>query len=268
MMSRILENTKKCSAVALILITGHVLVGCATVTGGTSQSIEVNSDPEGATVTFTPSGETLVTPAVIELDRSTDHVAVFRLDGHDEVRLRINRAPRGALYGSALIPVLGVAALAIDAATDAEFNLYPDPIDVALSLSNSQLPKESEATTDGRIVVFNRNTVADEIYFAFDGAEPCKLKKWHMTSVELSQGPHDLTVYHWDVFKFSDDYEFNLPEGVRFVGVFSGVGSTNFSYYDELPTLKKEFKEISCHSDGDAQGTTEEDDPSDSESTG
>ena len=267
-MLHFLDNRKICRRIASVFLAGTVLTGCATITGGTAQTVEVTSDPEGATVTFSPSGQTLVTPAVIELDRSTDHVAVFRLDGHDEVTLRINRAPRGELYGSAVIPVLGPALLAIDAASDAEFDLHPDPVNVSLQPADSRFQVEAAGPADERVIVFNRNTVAGEVYFAFNGAEPCKLEKWQMTSVELEDGPHDLTVFHWDLFKFSDDYEVDMPDGARFIGVFSGVGSTNFSYYDDIPRLKKEFEEVSCDSEIDAQGITEAPDIGDTDLTG
>lgn len=264
-MLHVFENKKTILEFSLLLLTWQLLAGCATVTGGTSQTIEITSDPEGATVVFSPSGQEIVTPSIIKLDRSTDHVATFSLDGYDETILRINRVQRGAVLGSALIPFYGAAALAIDALSDAEFNLYPDPIDVVLLPAGSPVPQQSEVAIDGKIVVFNRNTSGGVIYFSIDGAEPCKLEKWNMTKVNLDHGVHDLTVYHLDVFKFSDDYEMIMPEGVRFIGVFSGIASTNFSYYDELPDLKEGFTEISCHSDDSIQETLEDEERSESE---
>lgn len=213
------------------------------------QTIEVSTEPQGATVQFGPSGDRVTTPAKIELDRSYDHVAAITLDGYEPVQIRINRAPRGELYGSALVPVAGFALLMVDAASDAEFGLYPDPIHVHLTVDNSEANQVAGQSVEGPIIVFNRNTVANEVYFSFDGAEPCKLKKWQMTEVELDSGPHHLNVYHWDAFKFSDDYEVEMPPGAQAIGVFSGVASTNFSYYDEVPTLKKDLTLVSCQTE-------------------
>lgn len=237
---------RKCATRVPVIIVLFLVSGCATVTGGSKQSIEVSTEPQGATVEFSPSGDRITTPATIELDRSHDHVALITLEGYESVQVRVNRAPRGELYGNTFVPFAGIGMLMVDAASDAEFGLYPDPLDVHLTVENSNTNPIAGHVVEGPIIVFNRNTVAKEVYFSFDGAKPCKLKKWQMAQVELDSGPHQLNVYHWDLLKFSDNYEVEMPPGAKAIGVFSGVTSTNFSYYDELPTLKKDFTLISC----------------------
>ena len=137
----------------------------------------------------------------------------------------------------------------VDAATDAEFGLHPDPIDIELTVDNSEGVDVADQLIEGPIIVFNRNTVGGTVYFSFDGAKPCKLKEWQMTEIELDSGPHQLNVYHWDVLKFSDDYDVEMPAGAKAIGVFSGVTSTNYSYYDEVPTLNEEFTLVSCQTE-------------------
>ena len=71
------------SAVAIVAIMIPCLVGCGTISHGTHQVMEINSDPQGAKVTRDglPCG---LTPALVEMSRGwKNHEIVLELDGYE-----------------------------------------------------------------------------------------------------------------------------------------------------------------------------------------
>ena len=51
----------------------------------------------------------------------------------------------------------------------------------------------------------------------------------------LLPGSYEFTLTHWDVFNFSDTYEFEIPHGELYVRIFNGSTSTKFEVVDKLP---------------------------------
>src|SRR5215475_9174330 len=85
----------------LTLITGSflLLTSCATIINGTTQTIPVNSTPDGATVKV---GDvvTATTPATLELKRNTPHVLAISKEGYRPETVTLTRVMSGAVAGN------------------------------------------------------------------------------------------------------------------------------------------------------------------------
>ena len=82
---------------SLSLLAAFLLTGCATVLHGTRQSIEVSSEPPGATVT---AGDLhAVTPGVIRLPRKARNVELkFTKEGYRDSVVTLARRVSGTLW--------------------------------------------------------------------------------------------------------------------------------------------------------------------------
>ncbi|MEM6582926.1 MAG: PEGA domain-containing protein [Pseudomonadota bacterium] len=222
--------------------------GCATMAGGSSQSVTITSEPPGASVSITPGDIYITTPATVELDRSYDYVVNFEHPGYKKSSARINRTNSDELIENAFIPVVGFVGTITDALTDAEFTLSPDPLHVTLLESalseNDVLPPAS--TSSKAIKFFNRNERPITVYLQLDLDPWCKLERGQFVSFQLDPGSYSLNLYHWDIFKFSDSYEVEIDSFTTHVGVFTTVTATYYSFYDELPVLDFAFEEVDC----------------------
>lgn len=114
----------------LALLGSAILVsGCATVTRGSSEDVQFNSTPSGATVT-TSLGNSCVTPCTIEIGRRDTFTATFKLgDETREVFVDTQVAGEGvavAGVGNALLG--GVIGVGVDVATGAGLDHVPNPV--------------------------------------------------------------------------------------------------------------------------------------------
>lgn len=70
------------------------LPGCATLTGGISDTITINSAPSGATVTIDGVMK-YTTPASVSVSRNMDHIIVVEKEGYKKATLQLGREFRG-----------------------------------------------------------------------------------------------------------------------------------------------------------------------------
>ena len=233
-----------------LVVIGLVMVfsGCATMKDGAEQTIEIDSEPAGATIKIEPSGMTAITPATVELARGIDHVVHFSLDGFEDHRARINRARNDAVFRNSYIPIVGLFGLAADAQSDAEFLLSPERLKVNLLPigTTPARPMEMEQRPAGMVTFFNRNHRGFPVHFQLDDGETCKLKLGELYSIDMSLGPHKLIVFHWDVLKFKNEYEIQVSPDTSHIGLLTGIGSTHYSYYDDLPEMELDFTSANC----------------------
>lgn len=115
---------KKIIAVAM-LGASVGLSGCATVLNGTSQPVEFESDPTGATIE-TLAGQTCTTPCVFEMRRGDDSMVTFTADGYEPVTIYMQSRTGGSVAGNLLAG--GIIGGVVDASNGASNNLYPDPV--------------------------------------------------------------------------------------------------------------------------------------------
>lgn len=106
-----------------------VVSSCATILHGTRETVEVKTNPEGATVT---DGCMLwVTPAKIDLQRKNDyHLFVFK-KGYKPQVVRVKRVIHPAVVGNMVLPG-SVVWLGVDILSGAEWELVPEISDITL----------------------------------------------------------------------------------------------------------------------------------------
>lgn len=110
------------SRAAALAAISLVIGGCATVTTGTTQPINIDSDPQGAECTLTREGQTLATVTTpkqsltIKRHAATLHVAC-RKDGFEEGRVVLNSRYESSSTGNFLLG--GVIGVMVDASSGA-----------------------------------------------------------------------------------------------------------------------------------------------------
>ena len=124
--------------------------GCATVTKGTSQSLSVDSDPQGATCELTRDGETIgfvnPTPGSITIGKDKDAIDIrCELEGHVVSTVNLDSSFQGWTLGNAILG--GLIGVMIDAGSGA-MNEYPSSIMI-------RLVPESFSTAEERDSYYN-----------------------------------------------------------------------------------------------------------------
>jgi hypothetical protein len=117
---------------AVLMVAGLMLGGCATTLRGTTDVLVVESDPPGAAVTV--NGTTGSTPGTFKLRRKGDYVVTISKDGYEPVTVNVMHkvvaAGSAGMAGNILLG--GLIGAAVDAGSGAMFDLVPNPIRVNL----------------------------------------------------------------------------------------------------------------------------------------
>jgi len=118
--------------IALIAAFG-ALAGCATVTRGLTNQIQITSEPTGAEVR-TSLSHTCTTPCTLTVDRKAEFSVVYTLPGYKEQTIEVKTALAGAgaagFAGNVLVG--GVVGMGVDAATGATLEHMPNPVHAIL----------------------------------------------------------------------------------------------------------------------------------------
>lgn len=129
-----------------VLLAASLLGGCATVVSGTTQTIGINTDPEGADCQFTRKsvlvGRVNPTPGTIQVGKDYENVAVLcRKDDFDDTAGVIGSEFQAMTLGNILLG--GIIGVVVDAASGAMMK-YPEAVTFTL------VPKQfdSEAARD------------------------------------------------------------------------------------------------------------------------
>lgn len=120
---------KKLILASALVAMGSGLGGCATVLNGTSQPVEFQSDPNGATIRLI-NGQTCQTPCQFEMRRGNDSMVTFTLQGYEPVEVYIQSRTGGSVAGNIIAG--GIIGGVLDASNGASNHLYPDPVYVRL----------------------------------------------------------------------------------------------------------------------------------------
>lgn len=130
----------------ILLVVGTMLGGCATVVSGTTQTIGVNSDPEGADCQFRRKGVLVgrvnPTPGTMQVSKDYESVSVLcTKEGFDDTSGTIGSEFQAMTLGNILLG--GVIGVVVDAASGAMMK-YPESVTFTL------IPKlfDSEAARD------------------------------------------------------------------------------------------------------------------------
>lgn len=117
----------------LISLAGFSLAGCATVTRGTTNQMQIVSEPSGATAR-TSMGHQCVTPCTVQVGRKDEFSVVFTHPGYEEqsVNVRTQLAGAGAAGFAGNVLVGGIVGMGVDAATGSTLEHVPNPVSVVL----------------------------------------------------------------------------------------------------------------------------------------
>jgi hypothetical protein len=131
------------------------LPGCATLTHGTSQSVDIWSSPDGANVTV--DGRNLgTTPLRTDLRRGQPHVVQVEKDGYLAETVMTTTKMNKATSWNALFGLAGAVAIVVDMANGSATDVTPDAVSVDLvekvSPPSTVVPASYEPSSDqGRV---------------------------------------------------------------------------------------------------------------------
>jgi hypothetical protein len=124
---------KKLFAVAAATVLASLLGGCATVTRGTTNQIQIDSEPAGAAVR-TSLNQTCTTPCTIQVSRKDEFTVIFSKPGFVDERVDVKTqiAGAGAAGFAGNVILGGVVGMGVDAATGATYEHVPNPVRAVL----------------------------------------------------------------------------------------------------------------------------------------
>lgn len=110
------------------------LSGCATVTRGTNDVLQVVTTPAGATVATSNGFSCESTPCVLKMPRRSEFVVTLSKRGCATTRVNVTHktANAGAAGVAGNVLIGGIIGLGVDAATGASQELVPNPVSVVL----------------------------------------------------------------------------------------------------------------------------------------
>lgn len=116
-----------------IAVLGLMVSGCATVTRGTTEQVQLVSEPPGADAR-TSMGHSCVTPCTLQFTRKDEFVVTFSKPGYrsQEVPVTTRVAGAGAAGFAGNLIVGGVVGMGVDAATGSTLEHVPNPVSVVL----------------------------------------------------------------------------------------------------------------------------------------
>jgi hypothetical protein len=132
---------KRKMAVASILAIS--LSGCATITRGTSDQVQIHSEPDGATAS-TSMGQNCVTPCTITVGRKDEFTVRYEKPGYvgKNVDVKTQIAAGGAAGFAGNIILGGVIGMGADAVTGATLEHVPNPVNATLTpIGNAPSPE-------------------------------------------------------------------------------------------------------------------------------
>jgi hypothetical protein len=125
----------------LVVFSLVALAGCATVTRGTTNQVQITSEPSGANVR-TSIGHACVSPCTLTVDRKSEFIVTFSLDGYQDVSIpvRTQVAGAGAAGVAGNVLVGGIVGVGVDAATGASLEHAPNPVHAVLQRAPTGRP--------------------------------------------------------------------------------------------------------------------------------
>ncbi|MCA0399572.1 MAG: PEGA domain-containing protein [Proteobacteria bacterium] len=126
----------------LASLTGLLALGaCATATRGTTNQIQINSEPPGASVT-TSLNQQCTTPCTITVSRKDEFSVVFSLPGYEDqtIAVKTQVAGAGAAGFAGNVLVGGVVGMGVDAVTGSTLEHQPNPV-IAVMRKLAPAPK-------------------------------------------------------------------------------------------------------------------------------
>lgn len=127
----------KIRLLALAMMAGVSLSGCATVLNGTNVDYATETDPSGADVVFL-NGLKCTSPCKLELKRGADTRVDISKPGYEPVYVLIQSRLAGSTFGNILAG--GIIGGVVDGGNGASNTLSPRPLFVRLAPVGSGMP--------------------------------------------------------------------------------------------------------------------------------
>ena len=117
------------------------LAACSTVTRGTTNQLQIISEPTGASVR-TSLNHSCNTPCTLTVNRKDEFAVTFNLPGYKEqiVEVKTRLAGAGVAGFAGNVIVGGVIGMGVDAVTGSTLEHYPSPIEVRLEKDTPPAP--------------------------------------------------------------------------------------------------------------------------------
>lgn len=129
-----------------------MLGGCATITRGSSDAWQIDSDPQGARVETTNGHFCEATPCAIRMKRDSEFTATVTKPGYKPATVQVTNKISGeggaGLAGNIILG--GVIGLGVDTATGAAKDLVPNPAFVKLEKDDDTKEKRRNAVISSR----------------------------------------------------------------------------------------------------------------------
>src|SRR5208337_4385810 len=109
--------------------------GCATIVHGTTQDINITTDPTGADLNLDGT-EHYKSPAKITMKRKDDHIVEVSMEGYQKEIVNIKSVVSGAVAGNIIAG--GLIGWGVDAASGGQYRLVPENVDLRLRPAVSQ----------------------------------------------------------------------------------------------------------------------------------
>lgn len=109
------------------------LAGCATVTRGTTNQIQIESEPSGASVS-TSLNHQCTAPCTLTVNRKDEFTVTFKKEGFKEQQIFVKTivSPDGIAGAAGNVLIGGVVGLGVDAATGSTLMHTPNPVKAVL----------------------------------------------------------------------------------------------------------------------------------------
>jgi len=122
-----------CPAEVLREAAAQLVSGCATVTRGTTDQVQLLSEPPGAEAR-TSMGHQCVTPCTLQFSRKDEFTVTFSKPGYREQQVAVTTqiAGAGAAGFAGNVVLGGVVGMGVDAATGSTLEHVPNPVSVVL----------------------------------------------------------------------------------------------------------------------------------------
>ncbi len=119
--------------VLVSVVAGLALSGCATITRGTTDQLQIVSDPSGADVR-TSMGPTCITPCTLQVSRKDEFTVTVSKPGYiaENVPVKTQVAGNGAAGFAGNVLFGGIVGMGTDAYTGATLEHVPNPVTVSL----------------------------------------------------------------------------------------------------------------------------------------
>lgn len=118
------------SQLATILICARLAVGCGTIIHGTTQDVQIASNPDDAQI-WIDGAKMGSTPTKLTLSRKHEHILLIKKDGFKDATVTIDNSTSAWIIGNIIFG--GIIGCGVDFITGGAYDLKPDRVDINMN---------------------------------------------------------------------------------------------------------------------------------------